>query len=226
MPEGPVNQNPAARERRNRWPRMTHADFLQSILADPDNDGPRLVYADWLDENGDGARAEFIRLQIESARLHAAVARWSSTPSNKPGGSAEDGGKAGAQLAMAQTIDRRAHMLWKKLSPLPWPYAFLHQLRAKENTFKRWMLVSRGFVESITLSWPDWLTHAAAILAATPLREVTLTTRPNVWHRSDSDEDILAILADDWPGITFHLPEMTAQEQGEIWAGQLSGEAQ
>ena len=43
--------------------------FLEAILAQPDDDTPRLVYADWLEEQGDSARAEFIRVQIERARL-------------------------------------------------------------------------------------------------------------------------------------------------------------
>ena len=43
--------------------------LLQAILVDPDDDAPRLVYADWLEENGDQARAAFIRAQIELARL-------------------------------------------------------------------------------------------------------------------------------------------------------------
>ena len=43
--------------------------FLQSVLADPEDDTPRLVYADWLDDNGRPERAEFIRVQIELARL-------------------------------------------------------------------------------------------------------------------------------------------------------------
>ena len=42
--------------------------FLQEIIAAPDDDGPRLVYADWLEERGD-PRAEFIRVQCEEARL-------------------------------------------------------------------------------------------------------------------------------------------------------------
>jgi uncharacterized protein (TIGR02996 family) len=46
--------------------------FLDDIVANPDDDAPRLVYADWLDEQGgphDRARAEFIRLQCELPRL-------------------------------------------------------------------------------------------------------------------------------------------------------------
>jgi len=40
--------------------------FLDAISSDPDSDGPRLVYADFLSENGDPdslTRAEFIRVQ-------------------------------------------------------------------------------------------------------------------------------------------------------------------
>lgn len=36
--------------------------LLAAIVANPDDDTPRLVYADWLDENGRPERAEFIRL--------------------------------------------------------------------------------------------------------------------------------------------------------------------
>jgi uncharacterized protein (TIGR02996 family) len=39
--------------------------LLHAIDANPDDDTPRLVYADWLQENGDPERAEFIRIQIE-----------------------------------------------------------------------------------------------------------------------------------------------------------------
>jgi len=43
--------------------------FFRDILANPEDDTPRLIYADWLDDQGDEARAEFIRLQCELARL-------------------------------------------------------------------------------------------------------------------------------------------------------------
>ncbi len=41
-----------------------HDALFPSILAAPDDDIARLVYADWLEEQGDSPRAEFIRLQI------------------------------------------------------------------------------------------------------------------------------------------------------------------
>jgi uncharacterized protein (TIGR02996 family) len=43
--------------------------FLEDILAHPDDNTPRLIFADWLDEHGDSARAEFIRVQVERATL-------------------------------------------------------------------------------------------------------------------------------------------------------------
>src|SRR5689334_2391543 len=48
---------------------MTHDAFLQAILEAPEDDTPRLIYADWLEDHGEPERAEFIRVQIELARL-------------------------------------------------------------------------------------------------------------------------------------------------------------
>jgi uncharacterized protein (TIGR02996 family) len=42
--------------------------FLHDILAHPDDDAPRLIYADWLDEHND-PRGEFIRIQCALAQL-------------------------------------------------------------------------------------------------------------------------------------------------------------
>jgi uncharacterized protein (TIGR02996 family) len=42
--------------------------FLQDVLAQPDDDIPRLIYADWLEDHGDADRAEFIRVQCRLAR--------------------------------------------------------------------------------------------------------------------------------------------------------------
>jgi uncharacterized protein (TIGR02996 family) len=48
---------------------MTDEAFLQAIIESPDDDTPRLVYADWLEEHGQAERAAFIRVQCELARL-------------------------------------------------------------------------------------------------------------------------------------------------------------
>src|SRR5438876_1721122 len=50
----------------------THEGFWESIRDDPDGDTPRLIYADWLEDQGDSeslARAELLRVQCRLARL-------------------------------------------------------------------------------------------------------------------------------------------------------------
>ncbi|MBM3979323.1 MAG: TIGR02996 domain-containing protein [Planctomycetes bacterium] len=42
--------------------------LFAAILAAPDEDTPRLMYADWLMDNGDPARGNFVRLQVEAAK--------------------------------------------------------------------------------------------------------------------------------------------------------------
>jgi uncharacterized protein (TIGR02996 family) len=53
--------------------------FLESILEEPEDDAPRLIYSDWLEENGDPDRAEFIRLQIRHTRLDRYSLAWEET---------------------------------------------------------------------------------------------------------------------------------------------------
>ena len=43
--------------------------LLRAICESPDEDGPRLVCSDWLEEHGQPERAEFIRVQLERAGL-------------------------------------------------------------------------------------------------------------------------------------------------------------
>src|SRR5438477_11581752 len=47
----------------------TEAALLRAIREMPDENTPRLIYADYLDEEGHAARAEFIRVQIERSQL-------------------------------------------------------------------------------------------------------------------------------------------------------------
>lgn len=45
--------------------------LLAAIRSHPEEDTPRLMFADWLEEQGDEVRAEFVRLQCELARLES-----------------------------------------------------------------------------------------------------------------------------------------------------------
>ncbi len=136
--------------------------FIRMILAHPDDDGPRLVYADWLEEEGEADRAEFIRIQIESATI-------------RHNGTEED---AECQTcALIKPLKERERELFEQ-SPQThsWlgPVLDLVPMSAEWMPLLNWF--RRGFVESVTCIAADWLTHADEILAAQPVTKVTLTT--------------------------------------------------
>ena len=54
----------------NSEPDPTGEALYRAILAHPDEDTPRLAYADHIEEFGDAARAEFIRLQCRLATMN------------------------------------------------------------------------------------------------------------------------------------------------------------
>ncbi len=68
-------------------PRMTatvnhfRSALLAAILAEPESDLPRLVYADWLDENGEPGRAELIRAQCDRKCLPEGWSQLRELPS-------------------------------------------------------------------------------------------------------------------------------------------------
>jgi uncharacterized protein (TIGR02996 family) len=43
--------------------------FLEDVIAHAEDDAPRLVFSDWLEDHGDESRAEFIRVQCQLARI-------------------------------------------------------------------------------------------------------------------------------------------------------------
>lgn len=209
-----------------------HADFLSTIIAAPVDDAPRLVYADWLEENGQPERAEFIRVQIELANLECPrshfASRWQGGMCLKCQADTSKRDKIGL-------LRHREQQLRIAIQP-SWLAACSSLLRIGDK-LSEVIEFHRGFVESITVSWQDWLTHHAAIMASTPLRKVGLATEPDfmermspteingvwyctiaerlengiaVWGRSgqgnNRTESILNALAVKWPSIEFELP--------------------
>lgn len=59
--------------------------FMRTIIDEPDEDTPRLVFADWLQENGDEDRANLIRMQCELARKPFNILVVKEAPSVGPG---------------------------------------------------------------------------------------------------------------------------------------------
>lgn len=72
-------KSPAQWTSRAEVEKELHASFLRSLAADTD-DTSRLAYADWLDENGDPARAEFVRAQTNLAKWIDSVPPGTALP--------------------------------------------------------------------------------------------------------------------------------------------------
>ena len=50
--------------------------FLRAIAEHPDDDSSRLVYADWLEENGDPEKAGYVRVKVAYERLDNITHTW------------------------------------------------------------------------------------------------------------------------------------------------------
>jgi uncharacterized protein (TIGR02996 family) len=145
----------------------------QRIRAYPDDDTPRLIYADWLDERGD-PRGEFIRVQIALARLSgrnpfsylpgtmvsAATSLWSSPA-----------GEASPRYA---ELRRREFLLLSRHRE-EWLAPFRGWTSGEE--------FRRGFVESVKITARAFLAHAPRLFALTPLRHVQIL---DLDHGADS----------------------------------------
>jgi uncharacterized protein (TIGR02996 family) len=124
--------------------------FVAAVRDAPDEEGPRLVYADWLDEHGDpesAARAEFIRLQCALARL----------PPRHPG-------RPGL-WRRERAIQSKYGMRWgaplRKWGVLAWGYRL-------------------GMVEEVTVAARSLARHIDELFAVAPVRRLKLVQAAGV----------------------------------------------
>ncbi len=149
--------------------------FLAAINADLDDDTVRLVFADWLQENGDEARAEFIRIQCAVT-----------------GGGADWGGWGSPSLAgTPQTNERlgelaaRHRKRWSRQLP-HWALKNAHHCYPKIHYGFR-----RGFLYAFDATAGQWLQHGGRVRHLTPVgelrlrklsvHETTLFRDPSLW---------------------------------------------
>lgn len=119
--------------------------LLRTIAANPDDDTPRLIYADWLDETGDEtnrARAELIRLDIHINSL--------------PPGSEE-------------RRQMRSHD-WARMLPLA--SAWWSELPVLDGVTWGWF--ERGFVEHVSTRYTTLLETRERIFEAAPIVSLSL----------------------------------------------------
>jgi uncharacterized protein (TIGR02996 family) len=136
--------------------------LLAAIVAEPGDDLPRLAFADWLQENGEAERGEFIRLQIQLARETGSPPRTSTEKYCYD--------QRRADLCIHGREDLlplldRCRELWAQfadgwLAELPAP--------VKEAVF------SRGFPFRIEMSRTAFVEHGAELLEVLPVERLHL----------------------------------------------------
>jgi uncharacterized protein (TIGR02996 family) len=139
----PARQESAPRD---KPPTDLREALLQAVLAEPEEEAPRLIYADWLEEQGrpeDADRAEFIRVQIELAH-------------------------ATEQTARTKQLLKREKELWNA-HKAQWLAHLPPHLRNK-----RGLRFHRGFLEELSLPPASWAKHGARLFGQNPLFRVRL----------------------------------------------------
>jgi uncharacterized protein (TIGR02996 family) len=196
---------------------MTDRDaLLNAVLAGPDDDLPRLVFADWCDEHGEPDRAEFVRVQVRLAVMDGPP-DTTSTGCCDHCGLPVDVGQEHAPDCEYDALRRRAAELFDRgtdaggfLDVVPAAWGPVH-----------WR---RGFIEGLTrITAADAVAHLDAVLAAHPVTDVTLTRLDSRsicdlgglaairlgWRIGDPQHDDLLseALKALWPRVrTWHLP--------------------
>jgi uncharacterized protein (TIGR02996 family) len=127
----------------------TGQTLTAAVIASPDDDLPRLVYADWCDENGHPERAEFIRVQCALAR---------------PDGLTAD--RLADLRIREQTLLEVHGESW--LAPLRGRGEPLFSPRTHGQ-------FHRGFVETVWMPAAEFLAHANRLFERCPVRELRVT---------------------------------------------------
>ena len=140
--------------------------LYQAILDAPDDDTPRMVYADWLDDVGEARRAEFLRVQCRIALL-------SKTDGNEYYHLALRERELFDGVEIGQPFPNQ-QLYWRE--KVPPSIAF--------PGFGRFTY-HRGFVASFTCSLVQVDQHMDALRVVQPLRQVLLDPVPESrWYES------------------------------------------
>lgn len=189
--------------------------FIAAIAAQPDEDTPRLAFADWLQENGEDDRARFVRLACEIAALRAELRHplWPLPDDLREQLSVPNElfDLRGAfwldeffrALGCDETAtDERARgwagRLWERVAGEPRVARHYLEYTGGDESHLRvdgnvpvWELgLRRGFVEHLTvnLSSPFAIPDLAAAFRLEPVHRLTLRlfgARPNQWPSVD-----------------------------------------
>jgi uncharacterized protein (TIGR02996 family) len=141
-----------------------HEAFLAAIVEAPDDDTPRLVYADWLDEHGEPERAEFIRAQVRAAQPDIEERERFALERRARELFLRHGAKWMAELPAVPGV------AWGKVGPFDEP---LDDLQGFERGFPTWATVK----DVAALGQ-----HAQDAATATTIRSLCYTLQRPEWH--------------------------------------------
>lgn len=146
------------------------ARLLAAVIANPDDDEIRLVYADAIDDHGDPERAEFIRAQIALAAIDE----------SKPcGGYYCDVWGDGTPLHRDCKIAHLRGIEWRHLqtSIFFWGADLQPLAGMAGNGYCTW---TRGFISGVRCRWDQWAEHGAIAIRQQPVTRVELSdVRPS-----------------------------------------------
>jgi uncharacterized protein (TIGR02996 family) len=130
--------------------------LLRAICADPENDEPRLIYADRLDDQGYCDQAEYIRAAVAIARM-----------------SSEERDRA------EELVGRAGDLYWAGRCEWGWPLGASDSWRVTSAHFRR------GFPQEVTLGKKVFLDNATTMFGLHPITSVSFTGAGR-FYRSDT----------------------------------------
>lgn len=138
----------------------TQRALLNAIIAKPDDDALRLIYSDWLDENGEAERASLVRCQIKHPRWFGDDT-WMESPSTNTDGYLD----ALEWLKSSHCKDEFAstqvgNWVWNKMRP-----------DGIVGVYRR------GFIDEIRCTLQQCLDHGKDIVREHPVTVVVATDR-------------------------------------------------
>jgi uncharacterized protein (TIGR02996 family) len=166
--------------------------FLRAICETPADDAPHLVFADWLNENGESERAEFIRVQCELAI---------------EGGNKELIGRQRILLPLMRIFLRRS--IPKPATAVFWHIDTINPINDILQDAPA-LYLRCGFVAEVACPLADWLAHGKAICEQHPVERVRITDRRPLNLPADwNGEYTLRWIEPDNGRVTrpYHLPK-------------------
>lgn len=151
------------------------AVFLQDIIANPDDDFPRLAFADWLMDHGEPEYGKFIYLSCQYMELAMAGRQNEAISLHLQAGELLE------SYADRVRLRFRNHSGYKP-EPTEWAGA-ASILLTRPGTQVWW---ERGFPSRVRCRYEDWQVHGKNIVLSSPVRHVSLSNRfPTRWVRNE-----------------------------------------